>query len=43
MTIGLHYRPFWARHGVEVLYGGAPGGNSESDSDFSTARPAPSP
>lgn len=24
MNIGLHHRPFWERHGVEVLYAGAP-------------------
>ncbi len=24
MNIGLHCRPFWQRHGVEVLYSGAP-------------------
>ena len=24
MNIGLHHRPFWQRHGIEVLYSGAP-------------------
>ena len=24
MNIGLHHRPFWERHGVEVLYAGSP-------------------
>ncbi len=24
MNIGLHLRPFWERHGVEVLYAGSP-------------------
>ncbi|MHB1814531.1 MAG: hypothetical protein ACYCUE_06845 [Steroidobacteraceae bacterium] len=24
MNIGLQHRPFWERHGVEVLYAGAP-------------------
>jgi len=24
VSIGLHRRPFWERHGVEVLYAGAP-------------------